>query len=73
MRLTEASRQSFRLQPTPWGAKNAACPVGEEVLDCVEPGGRGRDEVERSARMARQYFGMPIGGVVCRGRQGSPG
>src|ERR1700731_3558539 len=28
MRLTEASRQSFRLQPTPWGARNAACPVG---------------------------------------------
>jgi hypothetical protein len=50
--------------------------LGEEVLDRVEPGGRGRDEVERSARMARQtgqYFGMPIGGVVCRGRQGPPG
>ena len=42
--------------------------LGEEVLDRVESGGRGRDEVERSARMARQagqHFGMPIGGVVC--------
>jgi hypothetical protein len=51
--------------------------LGEEVLDRVEPGGRGRDEVERSARMARHtgqyYFGIPIGDVVCRGRQGSPG
>src|SRR5437870_8776304 len=28
--------------------------LGEEVLDRVEPGGRGRGEVESPARMARQ-------------------
>ena len=38
-----------------------------EVLDRVEPGGRGWGEVENPARMARQpdrYFGMFVGGVV---------
>src|SRR5437868_3273283 len=41
--------------------------LGEEVLDRVEPGGRGRGEVEGPARMARQpgqHFGMLVGGIV---------
>src|ERR1700730_1231127 len=38
MRLTEASRQSFRLQPTPWGARNAACPVGNPRCSIPTPG-----------------------------------
>ncbi len=41
--------------------------LGEEVLDGVEPGGRGRGEVEGPARMARQpgqHFGMLVGGIV---------
>ena len=40
---------------------------GEEALDGVEPGGRGRREVERPARVARQPSpngGMLVGGVV---------
>src|SRR5437667_2919227 len=41
--------------------------LGEEVLDGVEPGGRGRGEVEGPARMTRQpgqYFAMLVGGIV---------
>src|SRR5204863_5458815 len=41
--------------------------LGEEVLDGVEPGGRGRGKVERPARMARppgQHLGMFMGGIV---------
>ncbi len=40
---------------------------GEEALDSVEPGGRGRGEVERPARVARQpspHGGMLVGGVI---------
>ena len=40
---------------------------GEEALDGVEPGARGRREVEDPARMAREplpHFGMLVGGVV---------
>ena len=40
---------------------------GEELLDGVEPGGRGRREVEGPARMTRQpgqHFGMLVGGIV---------
>ena len=36
-------------------------------LDGVEPGGRGRREVEGPARMTRQpgqHFGMLVGGIV---------
>ena len=41
--------------------------LGKEVLDRIEPGGRGRGEVEGPARMARQpgqHFGMLVGGIV---------
>jgi hypothetical protein len=38
MRLTDASRQSFRLQPTPWGARNAARPVGNPCCTISTPG-----------------------------------
>ena len=41
--------------------------LGEEALDCVEPGCRGRGEVERPAGMSRQplaYFRMLVGGIV---------
>ena len=41
--------------------------LGEEVLDRIEPGGRGRSEVESPTRMARkpsQNFGMLVGGIV---------
>ena len=41
--------------------------LGEEGLDGVEPGGRGRGEMEGPAWMARQpgqHFGMFVGGVV---------
>ena len=44
---------------------------GEETLDGVEPGGRGRGEVERPARMARQpsaHAGMLVGCVVVEDR-----
>ena len=40
---------------------------GEEVLDRVEPGSRGRGEVESPARMTRQpgqHFGMLMSGIV---------
>src|SRR5262249_26934007 len=40
---------------------------GEEILDGVEPGGRGRGEVEGPARMARQpgqHFGVFVRGIV---------
>ena len=40
---------------------------GEEAFDCVEPRCRGRREVERPARMAREPpldLGMLVGGVV---------
>ena len=40
---------------------------GEEILDRVEPGSRGRGEVKSPARMARQpsqHFGVFMGGVV---------
>ncbi len=40
---------------------------GEEALDGVEPGGRGRGEVERPAGMAREpppHDRMLMGGVV---------
>jgi hypothetical protein len=39
----------------------------EEVLDGIEPGGRGRGEVEGPARMTGQpgqHFGMLVGGIV---------
>ena len=53
-------------------AKDAAADAlprhfGEEVFDGVEPGGRGRGEMEGPARMARQptqRFGMFVGGAV---------
>jgi hypothetical protein len=53
-------------------AENAAAEtlprhLGEEVLHRIEPGRRGRDEVEGPARMARQpgqYLGMLVGSVV---------
>ena len=41
--------------------------LGKQVLDGVEPGGRGRGEMEGPARMTRQpgqHFGMFVGGVV---------
>ena len=41
--------------------------IFEKVLDGVEPGGRGRGEVEGPARMTRQpghYFGVFVGGIV---------
>ena len=41
--------------------------LGEEALDGVEPGGRGRREVEGEARMAAEPgadLGMLVGGVV---------
>jgi hypothetical protein len=44
---------------------------GEETLDGVEPGGRGRGEVERPARMARQplaHSGMLVRSVVVEDR-----
>src|SRR5271165_1038056 len=44
---------------------------GEEALDGVEPGGRGRGEVERPARVAREpspHGGMLVGGVVVDNR-----
>ena len=44
---------------------------GEEALDGVEPGGRGRREVEGPARMAREplaHGGMLVGGVVVEDR-----
>ena len=47
---------------------------GKEVLDRVEPRGRGRGEVEGPARMARQpgqHFGMFVSGVVGRAPCGS--
>jgi len=45
--------------------------LGKEVLDGVEPGGRGRSEVEGPARMASQpsqHFGMFMRGVVVEHR-----
>src|SRR5215472_11641423 len=45
--------------------------LGEEVLDRVEPGGRGRCEMEGPARMARQpsqHLGMFVGGMVVEHR-----
>src|ERR1700735_5874133 len=44
---------------------------GEETLDGVEPGGRGRGEVERPARMAREpslHGRMLVGGIVVEDR-----
>src|SRR5438309_11580074 len=41
--------------------------LGKEVLHRVEPGGRGRGEVEGPARMARQpgqHFWVLMGGIV---------
>jgi len=54
------------------GAEDAAADalprhLREKVLDGVEPGGRGRGEVEGPARMTRQpghYFGMFVGSIV---------
>jgi hypothetical protein len=48
--------------------------LGKEVLDGVEPGGRGWREMEGPARMARQpgqHFGVFVRGVVVEHR-GSP-
>src|ERR1700737_3779705 len=45
--------------------------LGEEVLDRVEPGGRGWGEMESPARMARQpsqHLGMFVGGIVVEHR-----
>ena len=41
--------------------------LGEEAFDRIEPGRRGRGEVERPARMLRQplaHLGMLVGGIV---------
>ena len=41
--------------------------LGKEILDSVEPGGRGRGEVEGPTRMTAQpgqHFGMLVGGIV---------
>ena len=38
--------------------------LGKESLDGIEPGGRGRGEVEDPAWVARQHFGMFVRGIV---------
>ena len=47
--------------------QSSPCQLGEVALDCVEPRGGGRREMERPTRMAREPFtdlGMLVGGVV---------
>ena len=54
------------------GAEDAAADalpghLGEEILDRIEPGGRGRGKVKSPARVAHQpsqHFGVLVGGVV---------
>jgi hypothetical protein len=49
--------------------------LGKEPFDGIEPGGRGRSEVEVEPRMPFQpcsYLGMLMGGVVGRRSDGVP-